>query len=74
MDAGPSDGTVLVDEARLQEQDMSAFATVPVGHTVIMDDPTVLAMTAAFIQKSSLALSSSFDQHRRASWRSVMIV
>ncbi|KAK9831073.1 hypothetical protein WJX74_002307 [Apatococcus lobatus] len=71
---GPSDGTVLLDEARLQEHDMTAFATVPVGHTAIMDDPMVLAMTAAFIQKTSLALDSSFDRNQRASWTTFLIV
>ncbi|KAK9839395.1 hypothetical protein WJX84_009770 [Apatococcus fuscideae] len=62
---GPSDGTVLVEEARLQEADMAGFATVPVGHTVIMDDPAVLAMAIAFIKTSSLAMGPSFNHDQR---------
>lgn len=43
------DGTVAVDETRLDG--MSGFRTVDATHTTIMNDPTVQALTIAFLRE-----------------------
>lgn len=46
--AGPSDGTVTVDETRLDG--MSDFLQVPRGHTFLMNDPAVLDQAVHFFR------------------------
>jgi pimeloyl-ACP methyl ester carboxylesterase len=47
-----SDGTVLVEETHLPG--MVDFATVPAGHTFIMDHPDVHAMVLRFLREGKL--------------------
>lgn len=45
---GPSDGTVRVEETRIEG--MADFLVVPRGHTFIMNSPRVLAQAAHFFE------------------------
>ena len=59
--SGPSDGVVTVDEAALDG--MTEFASVPVLHSFLMSEPSVVRATVAFL--SGQVLSDALDIQNR---------
>ena len=57
---GPSDGVVTLEEATLEG--MAEIATVPVIHSFLMSDPSVVRATVSFL--SGNGLESSLDSKR----------
>lgn len=47
----PNDGTIALEETKLHDGLMKAFATVHVGHTRIQNSPEVMKLTTNFILK-----------------------